>query len=122
MTKKKITEARLQYEIVQWSQDNNYYCFHCPNGEKRDLLTGNKLMAMGVKKGVPDLIYIMDNGRVVWVELKTTKGKLSKPQVNFKNILLQKNQNYVLVQADSLQEAVDYLAPELSRISHLPLL
>ena len=79
-------------------------------------------MAMGVKKGVPDLIYIMDNGRVVWVELKTTKGKLSKPQVNFKNILLQKNQNYVLVQADSLQEAVDYLAPELSRISHLPLL
>lgn len=122
MTEKKITEARLQYEIVQWSQDNNYYCFHCPNGEKRDLLTGNKLMAMGVKKGVPDLIYIMDNGRVVWVELKTSKGKLSKSQENFKNMLLQKNQEYLLVQADTLEQAVDYLAPKLSRISRLPLL
>lgn len=122
MTDKKITEARLQYEIIQWAQDNNYFCFHCPNGEKRDILTANKLMAMGVKKGVPDLIFILDNGRVAWVELKLSTGKLSKLQENFKKMLLQKNQNYLLVQADSLEQAVDYLAPELSRISHLPLL
>ena len=119
---KKITESRLQYEVVQWAQDNNYFCFHCPNGEKRDVITGNKLMAMGVKRGVPDLIFILDNGRVVWVELKLLSGKLSKYQINFKKILLQKNQDYLLVQADSKEDAVDYLAQELSKISHLPLL
>ena len=31
-----LTEARLQFEVVQWAQKEGYYCFHCPNGEKRD--------------------------------------------------------------------------------------
>ena len=111
-----LTEARLQYEVVMWAQENNYYCFHCPNGEKRDKITANKLTAMGVKAGVPDLIFVLPNGKVAWVELKLKSGILSKPQERFRKTLLQKNHNYVLVQADSKEEAVNYLAQELAKI------
>ncbi|QDP62927.1 MAG: hypothetical protein Unbinned5081contig1002_32 [Prokaryotic dsDNA virus sp.] len=114
-----LTEARLQYEIVMWAQEQGYYCFHCPNGEKRDKITAGKLMAMGVRAGVPDLIFILPEGKTVWVELKLMKGKLSKVQEKFKTILLQKNHDYILVQADEKEQALNYLSQELSRISHL---
>lgn len=113
-----ITEARLQYEIVLWAQEQGYYCIHAPNGEKRDIITAGKLMAMGVKAGVPDLIFILPRGITVWVELKLAKGKLSKPQEKFRDRLQSLSHHYLLVQADSLEEALNYLAPELARIYH----
>ncbi len=119
---KKITEARLQYEIVMWAQENGYYCFHCPNGEKRDAKTGAKLMAMGVRAGVTDLIFILDYGQTLWVELKIRGGKISTPQEKFKTVLTHRGHNYLLIEADSLEEAVYYLEPELARISHPELL
>jgi len=114
----KLTEARLQYEVIMWAQEQDYFCFHCPNGEKRDKITANKLMAMGVKAGVPDLVFILDGGVTAWVELKLKKGKLSKTQERFRSNLLQKNHHYLLVQADTKEEAVDYLSQELAKISH----
>lgn len=114
-----LTEARLQYEVVLWAQEQSYYCIHVPNGEKRDKITAGKLMAMGVKAGVPDLIFILPNAKTLWVELKLSDGKLSKPQEKFRDRLKNLSHHYLLIQADSLQDAVNYLAPELSRISHL---
>lgn len=117
-----MTEARLQYEVVQWAQQEGYYCFHCPNGEKRDIRTANKLMAMGVKPGVPDLIFILPRAKILWVELKLTGGKLSKSQQKFKAILSHFEHSYVLIFADSLLEVTSCLAPELSKICHPELL
>ncbi len=111
-----ITEARLQYEIVLWAQEQSYYCFHCPNGEKRDKITASKLMAMGVRAGVPDLIFVLPNGKTLWLELKLSGGKLSPVQEKFRSRLQSLSHHYLLVQADSLEEAVNYLAPELARI------
>lgn len=112
------TEARLQYELVQWAQIEGYFCFHCPNGEKRDSITGNKLKAMGTRAGVPDLIFVLPNGAIAWVELKLKNGKLSKPQEKFRDKLLSLDHHYILVQVDSVEEAVNYLAPKLSNIYH----
>ena len=114
-----MNESKLQYEIIQWSQKEGYFCFHCPNGEKRDKRTANKLMAMGVKAGVPDLIFILPNGVTVWVELKSKKGKLSKVQEKFKEKILDFHHHYLLIQSDCHLEAVNYLGQELSRICHL---
>ena len=102
-----------------WAQKQGYYCFHCPNGEKRDGRTASKLMAMGVKPGVPDLIFILPNGKILWVELKLANGILSKSQEKFRHKLQSLSHHYLLIQADSLLEAVYYLAPELSRICPL---
>lgn len=101
-----------------WAQEQGYYCFHCANGEKRDGRTASKLMAMGVKSGVPDLIFILPGGKTLWVELKLKNGKLSPTQEKFKVRLQNLSHYYLLIQADSLEEAVNYLAPELSKICH----
>jgi hypothetical protein len=113
-----LSESRLQYEIVQWAQREGYFCFHCPNGEKREPRTANKLMAMGVKAGVPDLIFILPEGKILWVELKLKNGKLSKPQEKFITTLSRLHHPHILIKADCLEEAVNYLAPELSKICH----
>lgn len=117
-TTREITEARLQYDVVMWAQENGYFCFHCPNGEKRDMRTANKLLAMGVKPGVPDLIFILPAGKILWVELKLKTGTLSAPQKKFREVLLKNKHHYLLVQASTKQEAVNYLAPILARICH----
>lgn len=115
-TMRATTEARLQYDVIMWAQENKYFCFHCPNGEKREMRTANKLLAMGVKAGVPDLIFILPEGKTLWVELKLKSGTLSAVQKKFKSVLLKHNHHYLLVQASSKDEAVSYLAPVLAKI------
>lgn len=114
-----ITEARLQHDIFMWTQEKGYYCFHCPNGEKRDKITAAKLKGMGVRAGVPDLIFIFPKGVTLWVELKLKDKDLNTKQEEFKAMLQNLSHHYLLVQADSLEEAVPYLEPELSRICRL---
>lgn len=52
---------------------------HCPNGERRDPVTGGRLKALGVRPGVPDLLLWMPGGHFQ-IELKTAKGRLSADQ------------------------------------------
>lgn len=58
---KKQSEGRIQAEAFQWF--NNTYphlrklMYHVPNGELRDPITANKLKAMGVVPGVPDIVF-----------------------------------------------------------------
>lgn len=59
--------------------------FHVPNGEYRSPRTGARLKAMGVMPGVADLVVIKPNGLVYFLELKTAKGTLSKPQRAFRD-------------------------------------
>ena len=64
--------VRAYDEVIWW---------HTPNGEKRDKRTGAKLKAMGVKPGIPDLLFF-HCARLFFIELKKTdgKGRLSKAQ------------------------------------------
>ena len=62
MENKKIpTEAKIQSDCFIWF--NNTYphlrglMYHVPNGEKRDPVTANKLKAMGVVAGIPDIVF-----------------------------------------------------------------
>lgn len=57
--------------------------WHTPNGEKRDPRTAARLQSMGVVRGVADLVLVVD-GRCHFIELKTTRGHLSRDQENFR--------------------------------------
>jgi len=60
--------------------------YHCPNGELRDDALGAKLKAMGVLPGVYDLIFLYrerDQLQVLYLELKTRKGRLTEAQAVF---------------------------------------
>ena len=76
-----MTEFRLHAACKQYLDtalpDNAVY-FHTPNAP-RNKVTGARLKAMGMKAGVPDLCIIY-RGDVLFVELKTARGRLSSVQ------------------------------------------
>jgi hypothetical protein len=115
ISNQKISEARLQYELVQWLQLNKILAIHCPNGEERNIKVAMKLTAMGVRAGVPDLMIPLPDGKILWIELKLAKGKLSKPQVKMIELLESLNHQVLVVYADSLLQAKEILIPELSK-------
>jgi hypothetical protein len=68
--------AIAQYAVRGTS---NSVLFAIPNGEKRDKATAGKLKAAGVTAGAPDL-FAAAIGRSFFIEVKTMKGCVSKPQ------------------------------------------
>lgn len=57
--------------------------WHTPNGGARSPREGARFRRMGVRAGVPDLVIIGREGRAIFVELKTDKGRLSDAQGDF---------------------------------------
>lgn len=55
---------------------------HCPNGERRDRITGAKLKRMGVLAGASDLL-LWHQGRSFALELKAPRGRPSEAQLDF---------------------------------------
>jgi hypothetical protein len=55
---------------------------HCPNGERRDKITGAKLKRMGVLAGAADLL-LWHRGNSFALELKAPGGRLSEAQLEF---------------------------------------
>lgn len=80
---------------------------HIANERKTTPFYGSILKKMGVKKGVPDLLW--PKARKIyhglWVEAKTFKGKLSESQADF--LTEAANDGYQAVVAFGAQEVVD---------------
>lgn len=60
---------------------------HVPNGGARHKAEAGVLKAMGVKRGVPDLLIWTDSGHSFGVELKGVNGKESDAQILFRSTL-----------------------------------
>ena len=75
-----------QVRLVNWFRDNfkepDYIIFAVPNGGKRGGAEAERLRKEGVKKGVSDLIIVTHN-KIIFLEMKNAKGKLSKEQISF---------------------------------------
>lgn len=83
----KKEEQTLQMAVVTYLNvmaKPNLIWHHPPNGERRDAKTGAKLKKMGTKRGVPDLEFVLDDGRAAYIELKSAEGKLSESQREFR--------------------------------------
>ena len=99
------TEARLQADCCQWFW-NNYpnerqMLFHV-NNKARNAIEGNKFKAMGVVKGVSDLVLILDQGKVIWIELKTATGNQLPAQKEFEQKVRARGHRYIIIR--SLEE------------------
>ena len=65
----------------------NYLCkyfhfrhFHVPNEGQKSIGYHLKMKKMGLKSGCPDIIIEYPEGRILYIELKNEKGRLSDSQ------------------------------------------
>lgn len=89
------SEFTIQVEIVDYCRKNNIICFSVPNEATRN---NSKYIKSGVLAGVSDLICIND-GEVLFIELKDYKGKQSDKQKEFENSIISQGLNYFLVRS-----------------------
>lgn len=74
----KESEHVIQCQAIQWiRQHTPYVCYATPNGGSRGRRQGAALKAEGVLAGIPD-IHIP--ALALFIEMKTSTGKLSKVQ------------------------------------------
>lgn len=60
--------------------------FHVPNSSgNRGAVLGGILKSMGVKAGVPDLVFILPHGVAAFIELKASAGRLTPAQQAFRD-------------------------------------
>ena len=82
-----MKESDIQIEVVEWLKEQQkhyrFRFFYCVNQGKRKVWYLHKLVRMGLKSGVPDLILEFPKGRMVYLEIKAEKGKLSETQQNW---------------------------------------
>ena len=82
-----MKESDIQIEVVEWLKEQQkhyrFRFFYCVNEGKRKVWYLHKLVRMGLKSGVPDLILEFPKGRMVYLEIKAEKGKLSETQQNW---------------------------------------
>lgn len=80
--RRKSREDDLQRAIVDllFKAKPRALWFHVPNGGHRDKRTGAKLAGLGVRKGVPDLVFIGFDGLIRFMELKAEKGRMTPEQ------------------------------------------
>lgn len=111
----KRLEDQLQFACAQHLRAAGVMFFHTPNEAKRNPIEASRLNALGLTPGVPDLCILLDHERVVWVELKTTTGKISKHQENWAKNATQRGHQVHLLIAATPDEAVTKLQAILAQ-------
>lgn len=89
------TEAQLQITIMEYLRHalpEGSLAIHVPNGGYRLMSEGRRFKRMGVKAGVLDILIISQQlgslrPHVVWLEVKSEKGKLSTAQHQMMRLL-----------------------------------
>lgn len=77
-------ESDIQIAVTQYlnylSSIYFFRHFHIPNEGKRSVSYNVKLKKMGVKSGAPDILIEYPEGKILYIELKNEKGRLSDSQ------------------------------------------
>lgn len=114
--RKKVSEEFVEHcKVAKWLDDRNILYTHPPNGERRGLLAGMRLKAMGVKRGVPDLLIFKlaprcTEYRGVAIEMKASKGKVSVHQQEFMDRLW--DEGWLVKVCFSAEVAIRFLSEE----------
>ena len=68
-------------QLLNYLANTHYFRhFHVPNEGKRSISYHAKMKKMGLRSGCPDIIVEYPQGRVLYIELKNEKGRLSDNQ------------------------------------------
>lgn len=108
--KRNNPEHKLQVALMDYLQfagRKDLHWFAIPNGGHRHIAEASRLKNEGVKSGSPDLCFMLEQGRVAWLEMKASKGVLGPNQKEFK--ALAERLGHQWGTAKSLDEAIALL-------------
>lgn len=85
MKKATISEAAIQRQIVDWVRvaAPGVVVVAVPNAARRTVSGRPTNAVAGLTAGVPDLVVIMPEGKTLWIEVKSEKGRVSDAQFAF---------------------------------------
>lgn len=86
--KKEASEHKIQCALMDYLQiagRKDLHWFAIPNGEKRHIAVASRLKAEGVRRGSPDLVFILPDGKTGFLEMKNASGSLSPDQKAFRD-------------------------------------
>lgn len=86
--KRSSPEHRLQVALMDYLQLAGRKDLHwtaIPNQSNRHIANAAKMKAEGLKAGTPDVVFLLPEGKVAWLELKAAKGVLSEGQKAFRD-------------------------------------
>jgi len=89
-----LPEMELSKQVCQLLDYNHFYYFHVPSEGRRTPWEQRAFKSNGGKAGVPDLVIVLQHGRVHWVELKTPTGRQSTHQKLFQEIVERRGHKY----------------------------
>lgn len=98
-------ELDEQINVVTWCEIEGIPVFHIVNEGQRTPWAGKKLVAAGLRKGVPDLCIPIACGGYhgLYIEMKYGKNKLTESQKEWLRLL--KRNGYATYVAHSFEEA-----------------
>jgi len=116
------SEERLQAECFQWLWNTKPQfrglCWHVPNEGKRNPITGNRLKAIGLVAGVPDLQFCYC-GNTYFFELKTAKGRVSDKQAKIQSMLTEHGfQVYIIRDFDTFKKLINQIINSGNNAEH----
>lgn len=86
MPKRNYAETRMHKGIVQFLRtdgEHGLIFYHSPQGRRATEREGAFLKSLGVLAGVPDLCFVLADGRAAFMEIKAPKGRCSEDQRAF---------------------------------------
>ena len=100
-------ESDIQISCVKWFklQYPRYVIFAVPNGGTRFKKEMIWMLREGILPGAADLVICGDRGKVLFVEMKTSKGKQNENQVAFERKVTELGFKYVVCR--SLDNFID---------------
>lgn len=105
--KHKKEEHYLQCQIVNYLRASGYLVFAIANGGSRNAIEGANLKKEGVLAGVADLQVLLNNGKSLFLEVKTEKGKQQQTQKDFEERCKELGHNYHIVR--SIEDVINVL-------------
>lgn len=108
--RRQATEHKLQVALMDYLRiagRPDLHWFAVPNGGHRHIAEANRLKAEGVRSGTPDLCFMLPDGKVAWLEMKTAKGTLGPAQKAFRDIARRLGHHWGM--AKSIDDAIVHL-------------
>jgi len=110
-----LSEEQLHFQVADYlnlALSAQTVWHHSPNEGKRRPQYIKKLLRKGLRPGWPDF-EIIHRGRVIFIELKTTKGRVSKSQKQCHNDLVMAGA--VVKVCRSLEDVIQFIGMTCGR-------